>query len=154
MAVCACNTGFSGDFCENDACHENLCEYGDCVIASNNTEYTCDCVDGYEGNMCGTLITTTAQEVDTTQSVLNGIICDSSTFDELLTHMNVKNVTCDAEKLTVNFSDQFYQSPCLEGRYFTGDVKNTILPKSSYYMKTLIFSEIFHIFVPLSEQRT
>jgi hypothetical protein len=75
--------------------------------------------------------------------------CKTSTYDELLKNMKVKNVTCDAEKVTVNFNDEFYQSPCLGGRTFTEDVKNLI------FFKPVVLGNIFfHIVVPLLEQRT
>ena len=68
--------------------------------------------------------------------------CETSTYDELLKNMKVKNVTCDAEKVTVNFDDQFYQSPCLKGREFTDDVK-------TFFFKPVLSGNIFSQLRPI-----
>lgn len=59
------------------------------------------------------------------------LICNStSTYNELLENMKVKNVTCNAEKVTVNFNDEFYSSPCL-GQFTVGKPNVTSCPQQT-----------------------
>ena len=64
--------------------------------------------------------------------------CEFLTYTDLRNILNIKNVTCNSEKLTVNFNDQFYQNACLAGQNFTD-----VVEKGVFFVQNQLVGQLF-----------
>ena len=53
---CTCAPGYSGATCTTDACESSPCKHGGTCDRGPDTDYTCRCANGYEGNTVRPLV--------------------------------------------------------------------------------------------------
>ncbi|XP_061167265.1 uncharacterized protein LOC133176117 [Saccostrea echinata] len=88
---CQCQTGFSGQFCQNDVCSGNTCVNGACNPVSAS-DYTCQCDEGWYGENC---------DIDpcSTNDCVNGeCVALSETETECQCNTGWSGTNCDIHK--------------------------------------------------------